>query len=75
MKKSQIPDLTIKVPNLCLLCDAPYKGGHELPNNKMQKGLRVFYSCGSSLSIKENNQDYCLLLFKGCGTNESNLEK
>ena len=75
MSEPIIPNLTIKVPGICLLCDAPYQGGHELPYHKMQKGLRIFYSCGASLSIKESNQDYCLLLFKGCGTHTKDSEK
>ena len=62
--------MKIKVPQGCLYCNAPWSGGHELPLKEMKKGLRVFYKCGASLSIKEQTENSCLLLFKNCTVQE-----
>lgn len=59
-----------KVPKKCLGCGARYLGGHAWMGEPMKDGLRVFYKCGASLSIKENLGDgVYLLLFKNCGAN------
>ena len=60
----------VKVPKYCLYCGAGWKGGHQVPGSIMKLGLRVFYFCGASLSITEQTEDYCRLLFKNCGKQE-----
>jgi hypothetical protein len=54
----------------CPTCGAEWSGGHERPLYPMKAGLRVFYRCGCSVSIKERSEDHVLLLVKNCGTQE-----
>lgn len=59
--------LTPRVPENCLVCGAKYIGGHELPGNRMKIGLRCFYYCGSSISVRSEHHDGCFqILIKGC---------
>lgn len=62
--------MKVNVPEKCLYCGAKWSGGHQVPNKEMKKGLRVFYTCGASLSIYEQTEDHALLLFKNCVTQE-----
>ncbi len=56
-----------KVPEGCLHCGSKWIGGHARPKDTMTPGLRVFYDCGASLSIKEDLGDGAyVLLFKNC---------
>lgn len=45
----------------CPICGAEWIGGSCLPGEKMPEGLRVFYDCGCSVSVR----DGCVLL-KNC---------
>jgi hypothetical protein len=58
----------IKVPKKCLCCGAGYAGGCQRPGKEFPSiGLRVFYKCGASMSIKESHDYGYLILFKNCG--------
>ena len=79
-KGKEIPMATAKVivPAKCLICGAEWRGGHQLPNKPMKVGLRVFYDCGASLSIKKESmiEDGCyILLLKNCQGNQSTETK
>ena len=65
----------IKVPKRCLICQSPWAGGHERPGKQMQSGLRVFYSCGASLSYKILAEGIYQLLVKNCQNDIQNDEK
>lgn len=56
----------IKVPAKCLCCGAEYQGGHQLPEKPMKEGLRVFYQCGASMSVKVLFEGVYQILFKNC---------
>lgn len=56
----------IKVPKHCLICGSDYMGGHELPDKPMREGLRVFYICGASMSMKMLSEGVYQILFKNC---------
>jgi hypothetical protein len=62
----QKDSLVCLVPAVCLCCGASYQGGHELPGQPMKIGLRIFYECGCTISIKNNSPDSCLILCKNC---------
>ncbi len=54
----------IKVPRNCPVCNTGYWiGGFDFPGRSMIPGLRVFFTCGSSLSIELYPDRY---LLKGC---------
>lgn len=56
-----------KVPNQCMMCGAEWMGGHQVPGLPMKAGLRVFYRCGSSLSVwKDLGNGAYQLLLKNC---------
>ena len=56
------------VPELCPICGkGKYHGGHEEPGKPMKVGLRVFYRCGASFSIKSVVDGAFILLAKNCG--------
>lgn len=55
-----------KVPETCPACRCRWSGGHEIPNGRMQEGLRVFYDCGASLSCKHLGDGAFQFLFKNC---------
>ena len=62
----------IKVPECCMVCGSKYTGGSQVPQKPFKdKGERVFYKCGASMSIKEmkeySDTAYYLILFKNCG--------
>ena len=46
----------------CPICGAEWIGGHCEPGDEMKEGLRVFYDCGCSVSIREG-----VVLMKNCG--------
>ncbi len=56
----------IKVPSKCLICGSDYMGGHQLPRKEMKEGLRVFYDCGASMSVKTLGEGVYQILFKNC---------
>ncbi len=56
----------IKVPEKCLICGSEYMGGHETPSSIMREGLRVFYQCGASMSVKILSDGVFQILFKNC---------
>ncbi len=66
--------MTPRVPATCLSCGAAWtptpdwKGDYVLPEQKTKVGLRVWYDCGASLSIKADLGDGAYTrLFKDCG--------
>jgi hypothetical protein len=59
--------LKIRVPEKCLICGAEYRGGHALPNEKMEFGKRVFYDCGASMSVNALDENTYQILYKNCG--------
>ncbi len=62
----------IKVPENCLACGAPWSGGHEVPGQMMREGLRVFYECGASMSVKNGSVEGVRnILFKNCSTGDN----
>ena len=43
------------VPEKCLLCSAPWKGGSQVPGSPFPKvGARVHYECGSILRVSKD---------------------
>jgi len=40
------------VPEKCPVCGAEWKGGSEVPGNRMNKKSLIAYNCGASLSVK-----------------------
>ncbi|MEA1883757.1 MAG: hypothetical protein U9N62_04450 [Thermotogota bacterium] len=62
--------MIIKVPEKCLVCGAGYLGGHELPTKPMKEGLRVFYTCGASMSVKILDENTYQILYKNCAGEE-----
>ena len=56
----------IKVPEKCPICGAAYRGGHEIPHYEMKEGLRVFYDCGASMSVKTIGDGVFQILLKNC---------
>lgn len=67
--------MTILVPAKCLRCGAKWTGGHEVPGKPMKFGLRVFYDCGASMSVKRLRWGCCSILFKNCqGGNDGKEE-
>lgn len=57
----------IIVPEKCLICGADYHGGAEVPGKKLTPHLRVFYTCGASLSYIKLAENACQVLIKNCG--------
>ncbi len=65
--EAKYPKTWIRTPDTCLACGAVYSGGSALVDARMKVGLRVFYRCGASLSVREDLGDGAyLLLFKNC---------
>ena len=59
----------INVPKTCMVCGADWAGGCAKPGDKFPDvGLRVFYECGASISVREalEGGSY-LVLVKNCG--------
>jgi len=56
----------IMMPEKCLVCGESWSGGHTYPPQNMTEGLRVFYSCGASMSVKILNHGVYSILFKNC---------
>lgn len=65
--------LTPLVPEYCPICQAKYVGGHAAAGTRMKIGLRVFYDCGASLSIKKGDVEEGVyhLLLKNCWCDEN----
>lgn len=61
----------VKVPERCLICGSEWVGGHQVPNEPMTHGLRVFYNCGSSMSMREGSLGAFNILLKNCTTTYS----
>ena len=67
----KIVDTGIRVPPKCLVCKSMWVGGHSTPGNIMSEGLRVFYECGASMSVKKVLAEGCYqILFKNCTNDE-----
>ncbi len=77
-----------RVPTTCPICNADYSGGCSFPGFPFKdKGLRVFYKCGCSVSVVDRAKEmfghedyvdngYCFFLrVKNCGSNEPQGEK
>lgn len=72
MGKERMTSLAPLVPASCMICGAKWIGGHERPGHRMKVGLRVFYECGASLSIKEGFFEGAFhLLLKNCWCEEN----
>jgi len=56
----------IKVPSKCLICGSEYIGGHEWIAEPMKEGLRVFFKCGASMSVRVIMEGVYKILFKNC---------
>jgi hypothetical protein len=64
----------IKVPEKCLCCKSKWNGGSAIPGDTMEIGLRVFFSCGASLSVAEDLGCGCYMLrFKNCQCEECRI--
>ncbi len=65
---SDPPSVLPLVPEGCLFCGTPWKGGCQVPGKAFPAvGLRVFYGCGSSLSVWCDHGDGAVhLLAKNC---------
>ena len=51
-RENDPPSVLPIVPEGCLFCGSAWKGGCQVPGKTFPKvGLRVFYCCGSSLSV------------------------
>ena len=64
--KIQREIVAIKVPKHCLICGSEYAGGHAWIGESMEEGLRVFFHCGASMSVKVLSEDVYQILFKNC---------
>ena len=60
----------MKVPDKCLICGAPWSGGHETPFNTMKENLRIFYNCGASMVFNRTAIGICYILIKNCLSEE-----
>lgn len=50
-------NIKLKVPEKCLICNSKWIGGCQIPGQPFpKKGRRVFYECGSSISIIDEQQ-------------------
>ncbi len=64
--------LTPLVQPNCPVCGSEYKGGAFIPGQRFKPGFRVFYQCGCSVSLPNNqneSSDECnafLLLISSC---------
>jgi len=58
----------LKAPSHCFICGSQYSGGHVLPGEKMKDGLRIFFGCGASMSVKILVPSVYSILFKNCGS-------
>ena len=56
----------IIVPDKCLSCGSDWMGGCQLPGKPFPFGVRVFYNCGASMSVKKLSEDAFQILFKNC---------
>lgn len=56
------------VPDKCPICEHPYHGGTVVPGRRMGLGLRVFYTCGASVSVSDLGDGMFQMLIKNCGT-------
>lgn len=66
----------MRVPEKCLICgQGDWHGGHEVPGKLMKPGLRVFYSCGASLSYKVISEGIYHLLTKNCCRDKGDCNK
>src|SRR3954471_24988486 len=55
------------VPEKCPICGADWKGGHEVPGNRMKNGLVVAFSCGGSMSAKKSRRHNAFkIIMKNC---------
>jgi hypothetical protein len=72
MTEKRIASLMPLVPETCMICGAKWMGGHERPGHRMRPGLRVFYDCGASLSVREGYHEGAFhLLLKNCWCEEN----
>lgn len=83
MSKPERKFTAVRCPLHCLVCGALYQGGHALPGAKMKEGLRVFFGCGASMSVKALDGEFVKIveyltispyqiLFKNCCSEETN---
>lgn len=50
-------NIKIKVPEKCLICNSKWIGGCQIPGYPFpKKGRRVFYECGASISVIDEDE-------------------
>lgn len=64
-------NMTILVPPTCLRCGSKWIGGSEVPGKAMKFQARVFYECGTNMSITRWSSSGCSILLTNC---QGNLE-
>ena len=62
----------IRTPKYCLICGAPWSGGHANPLESIKPGLRQFYECGASMSVKIISEGVYQVLIKNCFSDDQN---
>ena len=59
----------MKAPEFCLICGkGSWRGGHCGVGDEMKDGLRIFFSCGSSMSVENLSDGAYSILVKNCLT-------
>lgn len=59
----------ILVPEKCLICGSKWRGGAQVPGEKLKPKVRVFYNCGASLSYKSTFEGCYQILISNCSKN------
>ncbi len=69
--------MNIHAPEKCLVCGAGWIGGHCSPGDPMQDGLRIFFWCGASMSVKPVGavDGIFHILFKNCWAEKMTKEE
>ena len=59
----------VMAPKECPICCAKWYSGHAEPMTQMEEGLRIWFACGASLSVRSlDDEGYSYtILIKGCG--------
>lgn len=57
-----------ETPETCPNCGAKCSGGSTVPGDKMKLGLRVFYACGASIALQEEDENGQHVMLKNCSS-------
>jgi hypothetical protein len=57
-----------ETPETCPNCKAKCIGGSTVPGDKMKLGLRVFYACGASIALQEEDENGQHVMLKNCSS-------